>query len=182
MWRHQSLEVPAMADARGDAFLSSVAAELRQLKAKGAPRKALLELLTSAAEKVGGSGAVVSIMLLDETGLLRNAAAPNLPADYVAAIDGLKPDPGLGTCCAAAATGEVVLTPDFLADDKWAELRHLPLSLGFLGAWSVPIRDAEGRVLGTLGTYFRSRRSPGMDERRLVEGLAGLAGVALGAE
>ena len=28
------------------------------------------------------------------------------------------------------------LTPDFSADDKWAELRHLPMSLGYVGAWS----------------------------------------------
>lgn len=73
-------------------------------------------------------------LVLDEEGLLRNAASPDLPLDYLNAIDRLKPDAKVGTCAAAAATGCVVITPDFRADDKWAELRHLPLSLGFVGA------------------------------------------------
>ena len=76
------------------------------------------------------------------------------------AIDRLRPNAQLGTCAAAAATGEIVLTPDFCADSKWAELRHLPLALGFVGAWSHPIKASDGRVLGTFGTYFRERREP----------------------
>ena len=64
------------------------------------------------------------------------------------------------------------MTPDFRADDKWAELRHLPLSLGFVGAWSMPIKSADGTVLGTFGTYLRDRRSPTEKERKGVETLA----------
>ncbi|MCY7318964.1 MAG: hypothetical protein LH617_09600 [Ramlibacter sp.] len=48
---------------------------------------------------------------LDRDGLLRNGASPSLPADDLDAIDRLKPDADVGTCCAAAATGEVVETP-----------------------------------------------------------------------
>jgi GAF domain-containing protein len=105
--------------------------------------------------------------------------SPNLPADYLDAIDRLKPDPDVGTCAAAAATGTVVVTPDFHADDKWAELRHLPLILGFVGAWSVPIKTPDGRVLGTFGTYFRDRRSPTSEERYGVSRLASVAASVL---
>jgi hypothetical protein len=99
--------------------------------------------------------------VLDADGLLRNGASPNLPRDYLDAIDRLKPDPMVGTCAAAAATGAVVVTPDFLADGKWAELRHLPLALGFVGAWSMPIKSPrDGRVIGTFGTYYRDVRQP----------------------
>jgi len=108
-------------------------------------------------------------------GLLRNGASPNLPADYLDAIDRLKPNPKLGTCAAAAATGAVVVTPDFQADDKWAELRHLPMALGYVGAWSMPIKSPQGKVLGTFGTYFRKRRLPTQDERWYVERLANTA-------
>jgi GAF domain-containing protein len=127
---------------------------------KGVPRNEILAVLVDAAEHVAGKGAVCSILVLDRQGLLRNAISPKLPKDYLAAIDGLKPDPGVGTCAAAAATGSMVVTCDFQADDKWAELRHLPLSLGFLGAWSMPIKGSKGDVLGTFGTYYRERRSP----------------------
>jgi GAF domain-containing protein len=145
------------------------------MRREGMPRLEILTTLVTAAELVAGSGSVSSILVLDEDGLLRNGASPNLPADYLNAIDRLRPDPMIGTCAAAAATGCAVFTEDFTTDDKWAELRHLPLSLGFVGAWSLPIKAAHGKVLGTFGTYFRERRHPTEIERRCVELLAGAA-------
>ncbi len=121
----------------------------------------------------------MSILVLDDEGLLRNGASPNLPADYLDAIDRLKPDADVGTCAAAAATGSIVFTPDFFADDKWAELRHLPSALGFVGAWSMPIKASDGRVLGTFGTYFRDRRIPTTEERDGVEHLVAAAALTL---
>ena len=144
-----------------------------------APSREIMTHLASAAEMLAGDGSASSILILDEEGFLRNGASPNLPADYLDAIDRLKPDANLGTCAAAAATGVVVMTPDFLADDKWAELRHLPASLGFVGAWSMPIKSSDGTVLGTFGTYFRDRRYPTMEEQNGVELLASLAARAI---
>jgi hypothetical protein len=66
----------------------------------------------------------------------------------------------------------MVVTLDFMADDKWAELRHLPTALGFIGAWSLPIKNAEGKVLGTFGTYFREKRKPSLAEITGIEQLA----------
>lgn len=145
----------------------------------GAPLRDMLATLTSTAETVSSTRTVSSILLLDGEGLLRNGASPNLPADYLDKIDRLKPDANLGTCAAAAATGQVVFTPSFLDDRRWAELRHLPLALGFLGAWSMPIKAADGRVLGTFGTYFREHREPTADERTTIGVLAGLAARAI---
>jgi GAF domain-containing protein len=149
--------------------------------ADGAPLRVVLTHVAATVEALGDNRVVASILLLDREGLLRNGASPNLPADYLDAIDRLKPHPDLGTCAAAAATGEVVLTPDFTADARWAELRHLPLSLGFAGAWSQPIKSPEGRVLGTLGTYFRERREPTHDEREAGALLANVAAQAIAA-
>jgi len=143
------------------------------------PRLEILTHLVTAAEVTAGPGTVASILVLDEDGLLRNGASPNLPSDYLDAIDRLKPAPNVGTCAAAAATGEVVITPDFQEDGKWAELRHLPLALGFIGAWSMPIKAENGRVLGTLGTYYRERREPTPSEREAVKVLAHAAALAL---
>lgn len=135
----------------------------------------ILTYLASAAEKASGPDSVVSILLIDEKGLLRNGASPRLPDDYLMAIDGLKPDPNVGTCAAAAATGEIVFTPSFYADNKWSELRHLPSSLGFVGAWSYPIKNDGKKVVGTFGTYFREQRKPSDDE---IKGTALLASAA----
>ncbi len=151
-----------------------------RLIASRAPRREILTCLVAAAEIVAAPGAVVSILVLDRVGLLRNGASPNLPADYLRAIDGLKPDPSVGTCAAAAATGAVVITPNFLADGKWAELRHLPLAIGFVGAWSMPIKSAvDGRVLGTFGTYYRSERQPTPHEVEAIKALAVAAASAI---
>jgi GAF domain-containing protein len=152
----------------------SAACALKQLEA-GASRVQVLTSIVTAAERLAGDGCVASILVIDDEGQLRNGASPNLPADYLAAIDRLRPNARVGTCAAAAATGEPVFTPDFCADEKWAELRHLPMALGFQGAWSMPIKAGDGRVLGTLGTYYRDHRSPTADE---VEGINALASVA----
>src|SRR6478735_29398 len=149
------------------------------LLARGAALREVLSQLTGAIETLSSGKTIASILALDREGLLRNGASPSLPADYLDKIDRLKPDPGVGTCAAAAATGQVVVTPDFRADAKWAELRHLPLALGFVGAWSMPIKSSLGRVLGTFGTYFQQQREPTADEREAVHELAGAAALAI---
>ena len=144
-----------------------------------ASREDILTCLVTAAETVSGPRSAASILVIDAEGLLRNGASPSLPPDYLEATDRLKPAPGVGTCAAAAATGSVVLTPDFRADGKWAELRHLPLALGFLGAWSMPIKSTGGSVLGTFGTYYRDVREPSPREQAAVGRLAAVAARAL---
>jgi GAF domain-containing protein len=152
---------------------------VRDMMEQGVPRTEILTYIASEAEGISGEGSTASILVLDEQGLLRNGASPNLPDDYLAAIDRLKPDANVGTCAAAAATGDIVVTQDFLADDKWAELRHLPSSLGYVGAWSMPIKTDDGKVLGTLGTYFRSRRLPTQAEQHRIAQLAQAAAMVL---
>jgi hypothetical protein len=134
---------PRLRDLRS--LLAAARQRTHDLLSQGAPLREILAHLASTAESLTPGRIVASILLLDKEGLLRNGASPNLPADYLDAIDRLKPD----------ANVEIVLTPDFYDDRRWAELRHLPLALGFLGAWSMPIKAADHRVLGTFGTYFR---------------------------
>jgi len=153
--------------------------QARAMMETGATRSEILTQLAIAAERVAGRGSVASILVLDDEGLLRNGASPSLPADYLAAIDRIRPRPDLGTCAAAAATGRIVVTPDFCADDKWAELRHLPIALGFAGAWSMPIKAPDGTVVGTFGTYYREARQPTADEQAGVASLAKAASLVL---
>ena len=146
-----------------------------QMLEDGAPHDKILSYLVKTAETIAGHDSVSSILVLDKNGLLRNGSSPGLPYDYLMAMDGLKPDANVGTCAAAAATGSMIITYDFRADDKWAELKHLPLSLGFVGAWSMPIKLEDGRVIGTFGTYFRQKRKPSQEE---IEGIQSLSTAA----
>ena len=163
--RHQVIET---ARERAESLLS-----------RGAALREVLAQLTSAIETLSSGKTTASILTLDREGLLRNGASPNLPADYLDKIDRLKPDPAVGTCAAAAATGQIVLTPDFQADEKWSELRHLPLSIGFRGAWSMPLTSEAGDVVGTFGTYFRESREPTPQELADVAALAPVAARAI---
>lgn len=163
-----------------DPVVDEACTRANELLAAHASRLEVLNCLIAAAEAVSGNGSVASILVLDGDRLLRNGASPNLPRDYLEAIDRLAPDPNVGTCAAAAATGCIVVTRDFLADDKWTELRHLPLSLGFRGAWSFPIRaDLGDLVIGTFGTYYRDVREPSEREIESVRALATVAARAL---
>ena len=160
-------------------FVKQTVAQATQMLEDGVPPHQVLAALVRAAEAIAGNGAVSSILILDKEGLLRNGASPGLPYDYLTAIDGLKPNALVGTCAAAAATGLMVITSDFRADNKWAELRHLPLALGFVGAWSMPIKNRHGKVLGTFGTYYREVRQPSATEIKSLQLLAGAAAKAL---
>ncbi|MFN3402568.1 MAG: GAF domain-containing protein [Cytophagaceae bacterium] len=144
----------------GEEFIDKAIQRANQMIESGLSKEQILSFLAITAERFAGGQSVASVLLLDDEGLLRNGASPGLPEDYLAAIDGIKPDPNVGTCAAVAATGTMVITEDFCADDKWAELRHLPMALGFTGAWSLPIINAEGKILGTFGTYYRTKRRP----------------------
>ncbi len=171
----------ARLSARGRLLLQTAHERALRLIDQGAALREVLTHLASTVEQIGPR-TVASILLLDREGLLRNGASPNLPADYLDAIDRLKPDPRVGTCAAAAATGQEVVTPNFYDDTRWEELRHLPLALGFRGAWSMPIKSQQGRVLGTFGTYFREHRGPTAAERETVTLLAALAATAIAAQ
>lgn len=170
-------KIPDIAPAQRAAVAHALRTARRMLLQEQ-PMRHVLAHLTATVETLA-PGCTASILVLDGAGLLRNGASPNLPADYLDAIDRLKPDPNVGTCAAAAATGDIVITPDFCADARWAELRHLPMALGFVGAWSMPIKAPDGRVLGTFGTYFRERREPTAQERQLVTLLMPLAAEAI---
>ena len=57
---------------------------------EGMTREKILLHLASVAERLSGPESTVSILYLDEDGLLRNGSSPKLPEDYIAAIDRLR--------------------------------------------------------------------------------------------
>ena len=153
--------------------------EALEMVLRGAPLREILLYITQAVEAQSDGQAVASILLLDHEGRLRNAASPSLPGNYLDAIDGLKADVNVGTCCSAAASGKVVVTPDIESDPAWEGLAELPIALGLVAAWSTPIIARDGRVLGTFGTYFRERRGPTEMEKQTVEILAHTAALTI---
>ena len=176
-----TLAVPRLLPADFDPSSALLAAQKHSLElvVTGAPLAEVLRHLVLTVEEQAGGAVVASIMLLDHEGRLRNGAAPSLPQHYLDAIDGLPANPTLGTCCAAAALCQTVVTPDFATSPGWQGISNLPIALGLLGAWSMPIQARDGSVLGTFGTYFRERRSPTQRERDIVDILVRTAALAI---
>lgn len=150
-----------------------------EMVVNGAPLTEVLLYLTQIVEQQTKGEIVASILLLDAQGYLHNGASPNLSEKLLRAIDGSRADVNVGTCSAAAASRNVVITPDIAADPKWQELAYLPLEQGFRAVWTMPIMARDGHVLGTFGTYFRERREPTAIERQVVEILGRTAALAI---
>ena len=119
-----------------------------------------------------------SILLLDESGIhLTHGAAPNLPQSYTEAIDGLAIGPQVGSCGTAAYLKQMVISEDISKDPKWVDFK-VALSHGLRSAWSNPILNSDGKVLGTLAFYSKEPRKPSDWELEILK-VARLVGIAI---
>lgn len=126
------------------------------------------------------SGIIGSILLLDEEGTcLHNNAAPNLAIEYVAAIDGVRIGPDVGSCGTAAYRREPVVVSDIQADPLWKDYRGFAARFGYRSCWSSPVLSCEGAVLGTFAMYSMTVREPTADETQLVDMATRIAGIAI---
>jgi diguanylate cyclase (GGDEF)-like protein len=98
---------------------------------------------------------VVGTIWLDKQGRMRPLASPSLPQSYSSALDGMNIGPDVGTCGVAMTHGYPVFTPNIDKDPNWANIKHVVLPLGLTACWSHPIKNRNGRVLGSLVFYFR---------------------------
>jgi diguanylate cyclase (GGDEF)-like protein len=121
-----------------------------------------------------------SVLLLDA--LLRTVhqgAAPTLPAEYMAQLEGLAIGPQVGSCGAAAFHGREVITADIETDPRWEAFRPLAREHGLRHCWSFPILGAGGDVLGAFGVYGAAPREPTDEARQFIRDAARLAGIAI---
>jgi PAS domain S-box-containing protein len=125
-------------------------------------------------------GLLCSVLLLDEDGIhVHHGAAPNLPAEYVRAIEGEPIGPQAGSCGTAMYTGKQVIVSDIGADPLWKDYREIALGHGLLACWSTPIHSKGGKILGSFAMYYREVRSPSVAEVALIDTAVSLAGIAI---
>jgi two-component system cell cycle sensor histidine kinase/response regulator CckA len=121
------------------------------------------------------------VLLLDEDGIhFRHGAAPSLPPEYVAAIDGLTIGPEVGSCGTAMYTGCPVIVEDILVEPLWKAFAEYTRPTGLRACWSTPIRFRGGGVLGAFAMYYREPRRPTTAELALIDVAVNLAGIAIG--
>ncbi|MBS7776520.1 EAL domain-containing protein [Acidovorax sp. CCYZU-2555] len=121
------------------------------------PLSEVLELICHEVERISPE-ITSSILGVSEQGTLQPLVGPSLPADYSRQLDGVPIGPASGSCGTAAWRNETVRVDDIATDPLWAEHKHRILPLGFVACWSTPIRNSQGRVVGTFAFYFNSPR------------------------
>jgi diguanylate cyclase (GGDEF)-like protein len=142
----------------------------------------LQEVLTEICETIQAyePAVIPSVLLLDPvTRTLRSGIGPSLPADYLAATEGVVIGPNVGTCGVAAWYGKLTVSADLENDPSWAPIIHLARMAKVASCWSAPIKGAEGEVMGTLAFYGQQPREPVPEQLALIEDWARVAGIAI---
>jgi signal transduction histidine kinase len=147
--------------------------------AGGAPLANVLQAIVRLIENQA-PGMVCTILTYDrEHGTLRHGAAPSLPVEFSASLDGEKVGPDAGSCGAAAHLGERVVVEDIATHPFWARYRERALAHGLRACWSTPIFSPERELLGTFAMYYREARGPSLEEQHWVGIATHLAAIAL---
>ena len=122
-------------------------------------------------------GSLAIILLLDGM-RLRRGAAPSFPK-YMAEVDGFEIDPAVGTCSAAAARKEQVITPDIAKDAHWAGYLDLAARHGLKAGWATPVLSSDDEVLGTFGLYWPEPRGPTPEHLQIINQVVRLVAFAI---
>jgi len=121
-----------------------------------------------------------SVLLLSPDGNhMLHGAAPNLPEQYVKAVDGAPIGPKNGSCGTAMYRGTPVIVTDIFSDPLWDDYRDLTAGTGLRACWSTPIMSKRGKVLGSFAMYYRQPQAPTDAEARLTNVATHLASVAI---
>ena len=161
-------------------LLESGRARTLELLAKATPLPILLDAIVRDIEATN-SDMLCSILLLDQEGRrLLIGAAPSLPAFFNKAVDGIEIGPLVGSCGAAAWSGQRVIVEDIQTHPNWAAFKEMAARAGLAACWSEPIQAAAGKVLGTFAIYHHhATRHPTPEDLRLIEQSANLAAIAI---
>jgi diguanylate cyclase (GGDEF)-like protein/PAS domain S-box-containing protein len=89
--------------------------------------------------------------------------ARQLPPVLAAVLERTPIEPRRGSCAAAVYSACDVFVADVADDPHWADRRQVVLDAGFRAVWSMPIRGASGKLLGSVGIY---RPEPGLPDSR----------------
>lgn len=150
-----------------------------ELVATGAPLQRALETLIQAVEE-HAPPTLGSILLLDADGIhVRHGAAPHLPSEFQAGVDGSRIGPKAGSCGTAAFLRRAVFVDDIETDPLWEDYRTLARAHGLRACWSTPILSTDQRVLGTFAFYYKTPRKPTAADQALVQRASRLAGIAI---
>lgn len=137
--------------------------------AQGGETAALVNQICQLAEQ-SLPNSIGSVMLVDEsTELLNVYAAPSVPAEGVARLNGLQPGPGGGSCGNAVFRKTPQFVEDTFTDPRWENMRQIAHDFNLCSCWSMPILSTQGNVVGSFALSSFEHRLPGNFHHKLLE-------------
>jgi signal transduction histidine kinase len=125
-------------------------------------------------------GMYCSVLTLDEDGKsVRLLSAPDLPAIYAHAIDGLPIGPRAGSCGTAMYRKTTVIVSDIATDPLWEGHRDFTLGFGLRACWSIPVLNNRDEVLAAFAIYFTTVKTPTSAEMDTFERIANLVTIII---
>ncbi len=155
-----------------EAALAATQNRILELAVEVITLNATLDAIVREVEALSISGFVGSILLLDEDGEhVEHCAGPSLPDAYTDAVKAIAVAPFLGYQTALTAVADIMIDP------RWSEFRDLAAGHGLLVCWSIPIRSAQGALLGAFVLYHRELREPLPADTEIIDFVAHTVGL-----
>jgi PAS domain-containing protein len=110
--------------------------------------------------------------------VLNFGVAPNLPREFVAAMDGAPIGIRYGSCAAAVYLARQITVADIDTDALW-EFRREAAQQRRCGLLGPPIVASDGTVVGTFAVYRRQTGIPLPRDHELMSRMAQIAGIAI---
>lgn len=144
--------------------------------ANGAPLAMSLDVLAKAVREYTDGDARCAFYIVDATGTTLHHVT-GMPAKYARCVDGFKVSRDSLACGLAVYSGQPVITPDVTKEPLWQRWLWLAEEYGYRACWSFPVREPNGRVVGTLAMYFEEPRQATPRDHEFVALMAQTAGI-----
>lgn len=147
--------------------------------ALGADHMGVINQICKLEEKLLNNS-VGSVMLMDEAYEFLNVyAAPSVPPDGIAQLNGLRPGPGGGSCGNVIYRQEPQFVSNTFCDSRWQDLRQFAYNFNLCSCWSVPIFSGERKIIGTFALSSFEHRSPSPFHLKLLDIGSSIIGIVL---
>jgi|GEM_PF-6711081 len=155
---------------------------LLEMLAHGEELSTILKNLNIVVENQLQGGMSLTLVLDDQNKRrISLVSAPNLPEAFISAIQ--NQDIGMDTGNYSAAFRDTtVVAEDIDSDPHWLNYLDLAHQHNLRSCWSTPIRNAFGRVLGTLTIYHHTPYKPSQSDLDISMAAANFAGIAIEAK
>ncbi len=163
---------------RADAIASGERRVFEKIAAN-APLTAVLEAICELIQRAMPESCCAINLLDREKQALSVGVSPNLPREFVQAMDYAPVGIRFGSCSAAVYLSRLVTVADIETDALWEYRRVAARLAGFRSAWSAPIVASDGQMVGTFALYRRHVGIPLSRDHELMVRMAQIAGIAI---